>query len=300
MFMKSWIKHFFISTLIVCSIILVSCSSGNSGASVTGASISNDGHLVLKMSNGQTIDAGSVVGPTGVSASGASINSNNHLVITLSNGQTIDAGQLAASGSSGGNLTSFAFTVPKVEPAIVRITVTLANGTASGSGTIFDPRGYLTTNAHVVEGSQSIKLTTQDGTNYDGSVIASDTTQDIAIVKIGSNRTDFPTVPLGSINDLKVGDEVMAAGFPAGLDLPGPASFTKGIVSAFRNYSGANYIQTDVSINPGNSGGCLFTLDGTMVGIPTAGLTPQYQDFENINLVIPIDQVKTYISQWVK
>ena len=73
-----------------------------------------------------------------------------------------------------------------------------------------------------------------------------------------------------------------------------------GVVSALRTYSGADYIQTDTPINPGNSGGCLFTLSGKMIGVPTAGITPVNQDYEDINLVIPVNQVSDFIALYVK
>ena len=105
---------------------------------------------------------------------------------------------------------------------------------------------------------------------------------------------------IGTMADVAVGEAVMAVGFPAGTNLPGPATFTAGVVSAMRTYSGADYIQTDTPINPGNSGGCLFTLSGRMIGIPTAGIAPSNQDFEDINLIIPIDQVSAFIALYVK
>ena len=67
-----------------------------------------------------------------------------------------------------------------------------------------------------------------------------------------------------------------------------------------RTYSGVNYIQTDTPINPGNSGGCLFTQNGKMIGIPTAYITPNNQDFEDINLVIPINLVSAFIANNVE
>jgi S1-C subfamily serine protease len=105
---------------------------------------------------------------------------------------------------------------------------------------------------------------------------------------------------LGTKDDIAVGEDVMAAGFPLGTGLPGPATFTSGVVSAIRSKSGVTYIQTDAAINPGNSGGCMFTLSGKMIGIPTAGLLPSSQDFEDINLAIPVDQVAAFIAQYVK
>jgi S1-C subfamily serine protease len=220
------------------------------------------------------------------------------IAVFLLGGCTSRAGkQSSASNSSG---TSFASVVPKVEPTIVRIDVTVASGLDSGSGTIIDKRGYIITNAHVISDGQSIKATLKDGTVLPATVIGSDKKQDLAIIKLTSTRTDFPTMSLGTMKDVLVGEAVMAAGFPAGTELSGPATFTSGVVSALRSFAGVNYIQTDTPINPGNSGGCLFTLSGKMIGIPSAGITPTNEDFEDINLVIPIDQVSAFIAKYVK
>jgi S1-C subfamily serine protease len=241
--------------------------TGPAGASITTASVDNSGHLILTLSNGQKIDAGSVVGPQ---------------------------------GPGGGSVSSFPAIASKIEPMIVRIDTTLARGEASGSGTIIDKRGYIITNAHVVDGGQGYKVTLKDGTVFDATVIKSDANQDLAIIKLSTDRTDFPAMTLGTMADVIVGENVMTAGFPGGTNLPGPATFTAGIISAMRNYSGANYIQTDAAVNPGNSGGCLVNLTGKMIGIPTAGITPPSQDFENINLAIPMDQVAAFIALNIK
>ena len=86
-------------------------------------------------------------------------------------------------------------------------------------------------------------------------------------------------------------------GFPLGTELAGPATVTKGIVSAMRVLDGLNYIQTDAAINPGNSGGCLVTLDGKMIGVPSAGIVTQTLDIEDIGLAIPIDNILTFVQQ---
>ena len=143
-------------------------------------------------------------------------------------------------------------------------------------------------------------MTLKDGTVLDATIVGSDTTQDLAILKLTTTRTDFPVMTLGTMADVVVGEDVIVAGFPLGTDLPGPASFTRGVVSAVRAYSGADYIQTDAAVNPGNSGGCLVTLSGKMIGIPTAGLTPPRQDFEDINLAIPVNVVSAFIARYVK
>ncbi len=237
---------------------------GSAGIGITAVTVNNEGHLIVSLSDGQTLDAGYVMGPTGPAGS------------------------------------SFTALIDKIEPTIVRIDVTLRNGLASGSGTIIDPRGYIVTNAHVVNGGLTYQVTLKDGSKLAAEVVGSDTNQDLAVIKMTSTRTDFPTMVLGTISDVLIGDKVMAVGFPGGTSLPGPATFTSGVVSAFRTYNGRNYIQTDTSINPGNSGGCMFNISGKMIGIPSAGITPSNEDFENINLVIPIDQVSAYINQYVK
>lgn len=243
-------------------------------------------------------------GPAGVDITGAAVNDTGHLVLTLSNGETIDAGSVVGPqgpvGPTSSSASSFDSVVPQVEPNIVRIDVTVSGGLDSGSGTIIDNRGYIVTNNHVVAGEQGINVTLMDGTVLPATVIGTDAKQDLAIIKLTTTRTDFSTMPLGTMADVTVGESVCAMGFPAGTDLSGPATFTSGVVSALRTYSGSDYIQTDTPINPGNSGGCLFTLSGKMVGIPTAGITPTNQDYEDINLVIPINQVSDFIALYVK
>jgi serine protease Do len=194
----------------------------------------------------------------------------------------------------------FSSVVPEVEPTIVRVDVTTTSGSDSGSGTIIDSRGYIITNEHVISGAQSITVTLKDGTSFSATVTGSDTNQDLAVLKLTTNRTNFPVMTTGTLADAIVGENVMAAGFPGGTDLPGPATFTAGIVSAFRTYQNSKYIQTDAQISPGNSGGCLITLSGKMIGVLTAGITPPRQDFEGINLAIPIDQVSAFIAKYVK
>ncbi|TFH36822.1 MAG: trypsin-like serine protease, partial [Dehalococcoidia bacterium] len=118
--------------------------------------------------------------------------------------------------------------------------------------------------------------------------------------EIATSRTDLPAVMLGQVSDMVVGADVLAGGFPLGTDLAGPATFTRGIVSAVRVLSdGQKYIQTDAAINPGNSGGCLFTLQGKMIGVPSAGIEPPGEDIEGIGLAVPIDDLLGFIQNTV-
>jgi serine protease Do len=271
---KLWMPTVVVLMLVASLFSVAGCSSGTgaqgpagpagaAGLSISSAAVNASGHLIVTMSNGQTIDAGSVIGPQGV--------------------------------STGSNGDSFASVIAQVEPKIVRIDCTVAGGLDSGSGTIIDARGYILTNAHVVSGATAIKVTLKDGTILQATTIAADTVQDMAIIKLTTTRTDFPVMTLGTMSDFSVGDEVVAGGFPLGTQLPGPATFSQGMVSAMRTYDNANWIQIDVPINPGNSGGCLFTQTGKMIGIPSAGIDPG-QDFEMINLAIPINLISAYIS----
>ena len=188
---------------------------------------------------------------------------------------------------------NFADTVTKVEQSIVRVDTNLG----SGSGIIIRANGYVLTNQHVIDQAGAIEITLMNGDVLPATIVDSDATIDVAVLKITSTRTDFPVVTIGSRSDFKVGDEVLVGGFPLGTDLPGPASFSSGIVSAIRNDPTVNidYIQTDASVNPGNSGGGLFTLDGKMIGIPSYGIDP-FQDIELINLAIPMEIASPFIQ----
>jgi S1-C subfamily serine protease len=93
----------------------------------------------------------------------------------------------------------------------------------------------------------------------------------------------------------------MAAGFPLGPNLPGPPSYTQGVVSAVRTLNGQKYIQSDVQINPGNSGGAMVArTTGKVIGITADGVLPPGQDVEGIGLAIPIDVIQAYIQNNLK
>jgi serine protease Do len=187
-----------------------------------------------------------------------------------------------------------------LEPSVVRIDVTGRGFTAGGSGFIVDSKGYILTNQHVVDSANTINVTLKNGQQSKATVTDSDKTVDIALIKLTSNLPNLTAVTLGSASDVVLGEDVVAIGFPLGTDLPGPASFTKGIVSAIRSMNNTAYIQTDVTINPGNSGGCLVTLDNKVIGITTAGVVPQGLDAENIGLAIPIDIANKFIQNKLK
>lgn len=151
-------------------------------------------------------------------------------------------------------------------------------GQSLGSGFIISADGYVVTNNHVVAPDnratlEEITVTMPDGTEYQASLVGADPASDLAVLKIASNRT-FPFVQFGNSEEARVGDWVIAIGNPFGLG----GTVTSGIVSSvLRNTGGGaydRYIQTDASINRGNSGGPLFDMQGNVIGINNAIISP--------------------------
>ncbi len=165
-----------------------------------------------------------------------------------------------------------------------------------GSGFIINPAGYVITNNHVIDGASEIKVTLDDGREFTAKVVGRDPKTDVALLKLqpnGQEVKDLPTVPLGDSEALQVGDYVLAAGNPFGLD----HSVSQGIVSAKERVIGAGpydeFIQTDAAINPGNSGGPLFNMKGEVVGVNTA-IVAQGQ---GIGFAVPINMAKELLPQ---
>lgn len=141
--------------------------------------------------------------------------------------------------------------------------------TSLGSGFLIDPKGYIVTNAHVIEDADKIIVKTSDNSQFDAKLIGFDKMTDLALIKIDSDKT-FKYVKIGDSDELKVGDWILAIGNPFGLG----GSVTAGIVSAKSRDIDAgsydNFIQTDASINQGSSGGPMFNMQGEVVGVNTA------------------------------
>ncbi len=165
-----------------------------------------------------------------------------------------------------------------------------------GSGVIFDPRGYVLTNDHVIAGAQEIQVVLGDGRQFTGRVVGRSPANDIAVVKIDGQ--DLPVARLGDSDQLRVGQWVVAIGNALGLE--GGPTVTAGVVSALNrtiaDAPGTTFgplIQTDAAINPGNSGGPLVNLRGEVVGINTAKI----QTAEGIGFAIPINKAKEIVQQ---
>jgi len=163
-----------------------------------------------------------------------------------------------------------------------------------GSGFIISEDGYIITNHHVVAGADEILVRLSDKRELSAKIIGSDETSDIALLKVDANN--LPVVNIGTSENLRVGEWVLAIGSPFGFD----HSATAGIVSAKgRSLPSANYvafIQTDVAINPGNSGGPLFNLDGDVVGI-NSQIYSRTGGFMGLSFSIPIEVAMEVVSQ---
>ncbi|MBB4479918.1 DegQ family serine endoprotease [Rhizobium etli] len=169
---------------------------------------------------------------------------------------------------------------------------------SAGSGVIVDAsKGYVLTNYHVVDGGTDISVTLKDGRQLAAKLVGSDKGTDLALLQVDARN--LTAIEIGDSDALKVGDYVVAIGNPFGLG----QTVTSGIVSALGR-SGLNiegyedFIQTDASINPGNSGGALVTLDGKLVGINTAILSPAGANV-GIGFAVPTTMVVSVMKQLI-
>ncbi|MBQ8834407.1 MAG: trypsin-like peptidase domain-containing protein [Oscillospiraceae bacterium] len=175
----------------------------------------------------------------------------------------------------------------------------VTQGTSTGSGFILTEDGFVVTNCHVVEGATAVSVVMHNGLEYDAQIVGTDSTNDIAVLKIDADN--LPAAAVGSSDDLVIGDMVVAIGNPLG-ELT--STQTVGYVSGkdrdvTTDNTIINMIQTDAAINSGNSGGPLFNMNGEVVGITTAkysGTTGSGASIEGIGFAIPIDDVKGIIS----
>ncbi|HLB94578.1 MAG TPA: trypsin-like peptidase domain-containing protein, partial [Nitrospiria bacterium] len=188
----------------------------------------------------------------------------------------------------------------KVRPSVVQITTRQISydvflrpvpSEGLGSGVIFDPRGHILTNSHVVEEAKEVRVILPDGRKFAGKVMGRDPITDLAVVMIQGK--DLPHTPLGDSTKLEIGETLIAIGNALGLE--GGPTVTVGVVSALdrsiEDPSGValgDLIQTDAAINPGNSGGPLVNLKGEVVGINTA-IIPSAQ---GIGFAIAINSAK--------
>ncbi len=172
----------------------------------------------------------------------------------------------------------------------------------SGSGFIWDKKGHIVTNYHVVYGADSIQVVLDDQTSHDARVVGVDPDHDLAVLRVTAKKQSLYPVEVGTSKNLRVGQRVLAIGNPFGLD----HTLTTGVVSAIgrsiksindRTIEGA--IQTDAAINPGNSGGPLLNSSGELIGVNTQIISPSGA-YAGIGFAVPVGIVKRVVPQLIK
>ena len=174
---------------------------------------------------------------------------------------------------------------------------------ASGSGVLITEDGYIVTNNHVVDGADEINVTLPNKKSYKATVIGADPSSDIAVIKIEGKG--FPYLVYGNSDDVKLGQWVLAIGYPLSLDV----TVTAGIVSAKSRSININkqqsaspvesFIQTDAAVNPGNSGGALINTSGELIGINSAIASPT-GSYAGYSYAIPVNITKKIVTDIVK
>ena len=192
------------------------------------------------------------------------------------------------------------------EAGVVRVNVQRSEENATpvgvGSGFVFDKKGHIITNAHVVEDVTKVVVTFLDGRSYNAEIIGIDTFTDIAVIKVNADLSLLHPLALGDSSNLQVGEPIAAIGNPFGLS----GSMTSGIVSQLGRLlpSGAGYsipdvIQTDAAINPGNSGGPLLNMRGEIVGINTA-IQSATGEFTGVGFAVPSQSLAKIVPKLIQ
>ena len=257
---------------IVAAVAVAAPAGGGAGAGVVALTHSN--------SNGSPA-AGSAPATTTVVEGGASTVANGELTI----------GQIAKADS----------------PSVVEIDSTTSSGsslfgggsstaTAEGSGFVYDTKGDIITNEHVVDGASTVTVKFPDGSTYKGSIVGKDISTDIAVVHVNAPASSLSPLSLADSDNVQVGDGVVAIGNPFGLD----DSVSSGIVSALGRQITApdnetpidGAIQTDAAINHGNSGGPLLNMKGQVIGI-TSQIQSDSDGNEGVGFAVPSNLVRT-------
>ena len=197
----------------------------------------------------------------------------------------------------------------QASPGIVSIRVTTDQGGSLGSGFVYDDKGYVVTNYHVVEGAKDVEVDFMSGFKVYGTVVGTDLDSDLAVIKVDAPGEELHPLPLGDSTNLQVGQTVIAIGNPFGLS----GTMTVGIISARERtldsahstptgnfFTAGDILQTDAAINPGNSGGPLLDLQGQVIGINRAIRTTTFTDSgepvnSGIGFAISVNVVKRVV-----
>jgi len=190
----------------------------------------------------------------------------------------------------------------KCSPAVVAITASVGgSGFYWGTGIILSENGYIVTNAHIIEGTESAMVTLYDDREFEAKLVGYDSRSDIAVLKIDADG--LPCAEFGDSSALEVGDEVLAIGNPLGEELRG--TMTNGIISAINRgitYNGHSMtlLQTNAAINEGNSGGPLINMHGQVIGITNMKMMSKYTNIEGIGFAIPTAVIKPVVDELIR
>jgi putative serine protease PepD len=247
--------------------------------------------------------AGALIGVGGGAATYAAFSSGGKTVVrevTVPNSQPV-------ASSTGLTVHSI---YERTHKGVVEITVSerastpfgqTGKGQAQGSGFVYDTDGHVITDQHVVAGAQSVKVMFWNGKSYNATVVGSDASTDLAVLKVDAPASVLSPISLGDSSRVQVGDGVVAIGSPFGLE----QSVTAGIVSALhREINSPNgftiddSIQTDAAINHGNSGGPLLNGDGKVIGV-TAQIESDSGGNDGVGFAIPSNIVKSIVAQLI-
>jgi Do/DeqQ family serine protease len=173
--------------------------------------------------------------------------------------------------------------------------------TGTGSGVIISKDGYIATNNHVVQGAVKIEVTLNDKKTYNGKIVGTDPSTDLALIKI--EEANLPAIYYGNSDEVNIGEWVLAVGNPFNLT----STVTAGIVSAKgrninilkEDYAIESFIQTDAAVNPGNSGGALVNQNGELIGINTA-IASNTGSYTGYSFAVPVNMVKKIMGDLAK
>ena len=228
---------------------------------------------------------------------------------SLSDVKSNTSGSGSAKAKSG-TAVDWTAVAKEVSDSGVAIDVATSDGEAKGSGVVISDKGYIATNNHVISGAQQIQVTLASGAVYSAKVVGTDTTTDLAVIKLDNPPSDLKAVKFADSDKLAVGENVMAIGNPLGYD----DTATTGIVSALNrpvtvtddnnNEIVTNAVQIDAAINPGNSGGPTFNAAGQVIGINSSiASTATSSDSAGsigIGFAIPSNLVKRVADEIIK
>jgi len=171
----------------------------------------------------------------------------------------------------------------------------------TGSGFLWDDKGHIVTNFHVIYQADEVEVRMQDGKSYDADLVGADPDHDVAVLRINALNLNVPPVMIGNSKDLRVGQKVLAIGNPFGLD----STLTTGVISALGRTIQSmtkryihDVIQTDAAINPGNSGGPLLDSFGRLIGVNTAIISPTGV-YSGVGFAVPVDTVNRIVTKLI-